>query len=60
MVERPRDLIQGHRAGRKGYCYKRVCLVGLLWLNFSANLPFNEIRQVFAPLLKEIPTAFVI
>jgi hypothetical protein len=26
-------------------------------LNFKANLPFNEMRQFFATLLKEIPTA---
>jgi len=33
--------------------------LGLLWLNFMANLPFNGMRQVFATLLKEIPAALV-
>jgi len=33
--------------------------LGLPLLNFKANLPFNEMRQVFATLLKEIPVALV-
>jgi len=33
--------------------------LGLSWLNFRANLPFNEMRQIFATLLKEIPAALV-
>ncbi len=27
--------------------------MGLSWLNSNANLPFNEMRQVFVPLKRE-------
>jgi hypothetical protein len=41
----------------KATVIKASAFWGCPGLNFTAKLPFNEMREVFAALLKEIPTA---
>ncbi|UCF83857.1 MAG: hypothetical protein JSV50_22325 [Desulfobacteraceae bacterium] len=50
-------LYRGVEQAEKVAVIKESFLWGCPVLNFTANLPFNVMMQVFAALLKEVPTA---
>ena len=57
LVQRPQTLSMRTEQAGKATVIKASAFWGCPGLNFTANLPFNEMREVFAALLKEIPTA---
>jgi hypothetical protein len=59
LAQRPQTLSRRTEQAGKATVIKASVFWGCPGLNFMANLPFNEMREVFATLLKEIPTALI-
>jgi hypothetical protein len=57
LAQRPQTLSRHTEQAGKATIIKPSVFWGCPGPNFTANLPFNEMRQVFAALLKETPTA---
>jgi hypothetical protein len=53
----PWALNRGGAQAEKATSFMTVPFWGCPMLNFSANLPFDEMRQVYAAFEKEIPMA---
>ena len=57
LAQRPQTLSMRKEQAGKATVITGSAFWGCPGLNFKAKLPFNEMREVFAALLKEIPTA---
>jgi hypothetical protein len=57
LVERPQTLNRRTEQAGKANVLKASVFWGCPGLDFRVKLPFNEMWQVFATLLKEIPAA---
>ena len=56
----PLALNKGVEQAERTTVIKESVLWGCPGQSFKANLPFNGMRQFFAALLKEIPTALIV
>jgi hypothetical protein len=56
LAQRPQTLSRSMEQADRATVIKASVFWGCPRPNYTANLPFDEMRQVFATLLKEIPT----